>query len=77
LEIRAEPEKKADLAGDRKDAVGRGVPGGGETKTLPETGTTWLAAMSPTEVRSKILGWWCGILGSGVWWSSKLEKVWW
>jgi hypothetical protein len=64
LEIRAEPgKKKADLARHEEDVAG--VPGGGEAETSPETGTAWLAATSPAEVRSKNLGWGCGILGCG------------
>jgi hypothetical protein len=64
LEIRAEPGKKKKRDGQprrrREDAAGHGVPGGGEAKTSPETGTARLAATLPAEVRLKNLGWGCG-----------------
>jgi hypothetical protein len=75
LEIRAEPGKKNKcngrsrrrwrrcgwaLTGDGEDVVGRGISGGGEAETSPETGTVRLAARLPSEVRSRNLGLGCG-----------------
>jgi hypothetical protein len=53
--------------------VGRGVSGGGEAETSPETGTVRLAARSPAEVRSRNLGW--GAVVAEVWLLSELGKI--
>lgn len=46
-------EEEVDLVGDGEDAASYGVPGVGETRTSPKTGTTRLAAASPAEVRPR------------------------
>jgi hypothetical protein len=66
---------KADLVENGEDAASRGVPGGGEDETSPETRTARLAVTSPAEVRSKNLWWRYEILGSRVRWSPKLGKM--
>jgi hypothetical protein len=78
LEICAESgKKKVELAENREDEAGRGVPGGGEAETSLDTRMARLAAMSSVEVRSKNLGWGCGILGYGVRWSPELGEMGW
>jgi hypothetical protein len=55
---RAKPgKKKADRTGDGDgdDAAGRGVAGGGQARTSPETGTVRLATASPPLESKKIL----------------------
>jgi hypothetical protein len=39
------------LAGDGNDAAGRDIAGGGEERTSPKTGTTWLAAALSAEAK--------------------------
>jgi hypothetical protein len=83
LEIRAEPRKKKKGDGSPcwrwEDAAGRGVLGGGEAETSPETGTARLAATSSVEVRSKNIVWGFGTLewGCGGCWSAVVARVWW
>jgi hypothetical protein len=62
-----------DLAEDEEDTAGRGVPGGDEAETSPETGMAWLAATSPVKVRLKNLGWAMRDLRMGMRWSPECD----
>jgi hypothetical protein len=75
--LNRERRRKAttDLAGDGEDTAGRGVPGGGEAETSPETGMARLATTSPVEVRLKNLGWAMRDLRMGMRWSLELGKI--